>query len=321
MSTRPFRAPASLVRLALLVLLLAGAVLAGCGSDAAPDASDSAAASSSAVAAFPTTVASEHGELIVQARPERIVSLSASLTEILFAIDAGSQVVAVDTSSDHPSGTPMTDLSGFRPNLEAVAGYEPDLVVVANDRDGIVAALAGLDIPTLLLSSPDDLEGVYDQIEVLGTATGHPVEAAALQRAMRDGLAPDGPVDDQAAPRRYYLELSATGHSVTSETFLGGVLSAAGLVSIADGVADASGGYPQLSTEFVLDADPDVVFVAYAGGEAPTAASVAARPGWDTMAAVRDGRVVVLDSDLASRWGPRLVDLLAAVREALDGPS
>jgi iron complex transport system substrate-binding protein len=320
MSTRPLRAPASLVRLALLVLLLAGAVLAGCGSDAAPDASDRAVASSSAVAAFPTTVASEHGELIVQARPERIVSLSASLTEILFAIDAGSQVVAVDKSSDHPSGTPMTDLSGFRPNLEAVAGYEPDLVVVANDRDGIVAALAGLDIPTLLLSSPDDLEGVYDQIEVLGTATGHPVEAAALERAMRDGLASDGPVDE-SAPRRYYLELSATGHSVTSETFLGGVLSAAGLVSIADGVADASGGYPQLSAEFVLDADPDVVFVAYAGGDAPTAASVAARPGWDTMAAVRDGRVVVLDSDVSSRWGPRLVDLLVAVREAIDGPS
>jgi iron complex transport system substrate-binding protein len=319
MTSRLRRAPAAL--LLLLVPLLAGPGLAACGREARADHAAAAVATTVAPATFPVTVTSEQGDVTIEGRPQRIVSLSPSLTEVLYAIGAGDQVIAVDKSSDHPSGTPMTDLSGFRPNLEAVGGYEPDLVVLANDRDGIVAALAGLHVPTLLLSSPDDLDRVYEQVAVLGVATGHPAEAAELEQTMRDGLAPIGSADDQAPPRSYYLELSATGHSVTSGTFIGEVLAAAGLVSIADGVADAAGGYPQLSAEFVLDADPDVVFLAYAGGDTPTAESAAARPGWSELTAVRDGRVVVLDSDLSSRWGPRLVELLAAVREAIDASS
>ena len=306
MHSRLRRVPAAPLLLLFVLTLLGGAGLGACGRDVSAD-DGAAVATTAATATFPVTVASEQGDVTIEGRPQRIVSLSPSLTEVLFAIGAGDQVIAVDKSSDHPSGTPMTDLSGFRPNLEGIGGHEPDLVVLANDRDGIVAALAGLHIPTLLLSSPDDLDRVYEQVEVLGTATGHPAEAAALTRTMRDGLAPVEGADERAAPRRYYLELSATGHSVTSHTFIGEVLAAAGLVSIADGVADAAGGYPQLSAEFVLDADPDVVLLAYAGGDTPTAESVAARPGWGQLTAVREDRVIVLDSDLSSRWGPRPV--------------
>lgn len=301
----------------LSVLVASTLLLAACGNDDKGRAAASAATRPSTPSAqFPVSVRAEQGEVTIAARPERIVSLSPSLTEMLYAIGAGSQVAAVDQHSDYPAGTPVTDLSGFRPNIEAIGGHEPDLVVLANDRDGAVGALTNLGIPTLLLSSPDHLDGVYHQIDVLGAATGHPAEAtdvAARLRADIDRIASSRDRDD---PLRYYYELSASYHSVTSDTFTGELLRLAGLASVADGVDPAAGGYPQLSAEYILDADPDVIFLAYAGGDTPTPDAVAVRPGWERLKAVRDNRVVVLDADLASRWGPRLADLLRVVVDA-----
>ncbi len=304
------------------VLLLTGAVLlAGCGEDSDDRTVASPTTTSSApVNAFPVVVAAEQGDVTIDARPERIVSLSPSLTEMLFAIGAGEQVIAVDQHSNYPTSAPVTDLSGFRPNVEAIGGFEPDLVVVASDRDGVVGALANLGIPTLLLSSPEHLAGVYGQIAALGVATGHPVEASAVADTLRseiEQLASSAP--DRDEPVRYYYELSDTYHSVTSDTFIGEVLGLAGLVSIADGVDPAAGGFPQLSAEYVLDADPDVIFLAYAGAETPTPQQVAGRPGWDQLGAVGHNAVVVLDVDLSSRWGPRLPELLRAVLGATAG--
>jgi iron complex transport system substrate-binding protein len=309
---RPFR-------IGLLSVLAASTLLlAACGGD------DDGTADASATtrppvpsARFPVSVQADQGEVTIAARPQRIVSLSPSLTEMLYAIGAGDQVVAVDQHSDYPAGTPVTDLSGFRPNIEAIGGHEPDLVVLANDRDGAVSALTNLGIPTLLLSSPDHLDGVYHQINVLGAATGHPAEAddvAGKLRADIDHIAAS--VQDRDEPLRYYYELSASYHSVTSDTFIGELLRLAGLASVADGVDPAAGGFPQLSSEYILDADPDVIFLAYAGGETPTPDAVAASPGWERLQAVREDRIVVLDADVASRWGPRLADLLRAVVDA-----
>lgn len=306
-------------RIGLLSVLAASSLLfAGCGDDDDDRATASATTRPSAPAAnFPASVRAEQGEVSIAARPARIVSLSPSLTEILYAIGAGNQVVAVDQHSDYPTGTPVTDLSGFRPNVEAIGGHEPDLVVLANDRDGVVGALTNLGIPTLLLSSPDHLDGVYHQIEVLGAATGHPAEATDVADKLRsdiDRIASS--TRDRDEPLSYYYELSASYHSVTSDTFTGELLRLAGLASVADGVDPAAGGYPQLSAEYILDADPDVIFLAYAGDDTPTPDAVAARPGWERLKAVRDNRVVVLDADLASRWGPRLADLLRSVVDA-----
>lgn len=300
----------------LLSVVLAGAILVGaCGSDGGPPAA--VPAPSKEAPAFPVTVRGEQGEVTITRRPGRIVSLSPSLTEMLYAIGAASQVAAVDRHSNHPAGTPSTDLSGFRPNVEAIAGYEPDLVVLANDRDGVVGALTNLGVPTLLLSSPEAIEGIYGQIGVLGLATGHPAEATKVAEEVRTGLrriAESAP--ERARPLRYFYELSDTHHSVTSDTFIGQVLALGGLVSIADGADSATGGYPQLSAEHVLDSDPDVIFLSHSGGNTPSAESVAARPGWGQLRAVRESRVVLLDPDISSRWGPRTVDLLRAVVDA-----
>lgn len=289
--------------LPLLVALVAAlaAVVAACADGTAPSTTAG-------------TATDDAGDVTVEAEPQRIVSLSASLTEIAYAVGAGDQVVAVDRYSTHPAGAPVTDLSGFRPNVEAIAAHRPDLVLVGSDRDGIVGALGAAGVPTVLLTSATTLDDTYRAIEVVGDATGHPEEAAEVVAGMRariDELVASVP--ERPQPVSYYYELSGDLHSVTSATYIGELLALAGLRSIGDAAPDDAGGYPQLNAEFVLGADPDVVFLARTDGATPDPAEVAARPGWAELAAVRSGRVVALDPDLASRWGPRVVDLLEQV--------
>ena len=300
------------------VLMAAAAVVGGCGDDADTAPSEAAAARpGDAEAAFPVVVTADNGEVELAEQPQRIVSLSPSLTELLFAIDAGDQVVAADRHSDFPAGTPVTDLSGFQPNVEAIAGYEPDLVVVAGDRDGVVEALDTLGLATLLLPSAASLDEVYRQIDVLGAATGHADAAATLAAGLRsdlERLAASVPERDEQL--RYFYELSYGLYTVTSDTFIGELLGLADMTSIADAVDDTAGGFPQLSAEYVLDADPDVIFLAHTDGTGQDPAEVATRPGWGELRAVRNDAVVVLDPDISSRWGPRIVELLRAVVDA-----
>ena len=254
--------------------------------------------------------------------PERIVSISPTATEMLFAIGAGDLVVAVDVLSDYPEQAPVTDLDGFNPNVEAIAVYEPDLVVMSYDPGDVVAGLTALGVESLVQSAAFSLDDVYAQIGELGAAAGRPDGAEALAAEMRTaigdlvaGAAADG------AGMTYYHELDSTYYSVTAATFLGGIYSLFGLENIAD-AADADGaafGYPQLSDEYIIDADPDLIFLADTVCCGQDASTVAARPGWDGLSAVANGNVVELNDDVASRWGPRLVDFVAAIAAALDG--
>ncbi len=310
------------LRARLVAAATAAALLvsvAACGDDDTAD--DGSTTTTVAEASFPVTVAADNGDVEIAAAPGRIVSLSPSLTEMLYAIDAGSQVVAVDRSSNFPEGTPLTDMSGFRPNVEAIGGYEPDLVLVSGDRDGIVAALESLGVPTLVLGSAGSLDDVYEQIGDLGDATGHPAEADALvQRLAEDLGSLSSRVEPRDEPLTYLYEVSDDLHSVTSDTFVGGLLGLVGLESIADDAGDTAGGFPQLTNEFVLDAAPDYIFLTDVAGAGFDPASIASRPGWAELQAVQEGRVVVLPDDIASRWGPRIVELLEAVVAALTAP-
>jgi iron complex transport system substrate-binding protein len=288
-------------------------VVAACGSDPGDGASPGDGV---APARFPVTVHGTNGPVTIDARPQRIVSLSPTATEDLFAIGAGDQVIAVDDQSNFPPEAPRTDLSGIEPNVEAIAGYEPDLVVFATETGDLGASFETLGITALQLDAPLGLEDVYHQIEQLGLATGHPQEAETVVSRMRDDIEQIVDGVDPAAGLTYYFELDDTYYSVTSQTFIGSLFRMLGLENIADAVGKGSGGYPQLSAEYIVDADPDLIFLADTKccGQSPE--TVAARPGWGGIAAVRGGGVVPLDDDVASRWGPRLVDLL---RQAADG--
>jgi iron complex transport system substrate-binding protein len=267
--------------------------------------------------AFPVTVRAANGEVRIERRPERIVSLSPTSTEMLFAIGAGDQVAAADEFSNYPPEAPDTDLSGYEPNVEAIAEFDPDLVVLSNDVNDVVASLEALGIPVILHPAAETLEDTYAQIEQLGAATGHVAEAAELVASMREEvhrLVAEAPRFEE--PPTFYHELDQTFFSVTSDTFVGQVYALVGLSNIADR-AKGGGPYPQLSAEFIIEADPDLIFLADTKCCGVTAEEVARRPGWDRITAIRTGAVVELDDDVASRWGPRVVEFLRAVVEAV----
>lgn len=264
--------------------------------------------------AFSVTINSDAGTWTLESQPQRIVSLSPTATEILFAVGAGPQVVAVDNWSTYPPEAPTTDLSGFDPNIEAITAYEPDLVVISYDSNDLVAGLTALDIPVLISPSPFDIDGGYASVETLGLATGHAAGAAEVSETMRTEIAAalaDAPV----VPVRIYHELDDTHFSVSSNSFLGAVYAALGTENIAD-PADSDGyGYPQLTEEYIIEADPELIIITDLLAYSPE--EVAARPGWETVTAVRDGNILVVNADIASRWGPRLPQFVTAIAEAL----
>ncbi|WP_419855589.1 ABC transporter substrate-binding protein [Candidatus Poriferisodalis sp.] len=248
----------------------------------------------------------------------RIVSISPTGTEILFAIGAGDRVVAVDQFSYYPPEAPVTDLDGWNPNLEAIASYEPDLVVLQTNGD-LIAGLEALGIAFLAHDAPSVFDDVYAQIAHFGDVTGQVDEAAQLAADMQADIADLVAAAPDASGLTYYHELDNTLYSVTSGTFIGQVYGLFGLDNVAD-PADADGshfGYPQLSDEYLVDADPDLIFLADTLCCGQNAETVAARPGWNQLSAVQEGRVVELSDDIVSRWGPRLVDFIAAISGVL----
>ncbi|MBN2114482.1 MAG: ABC transporter substrate-binding protein [Acidimicrobiia bacterium] len=297
---------APLTALVMFLVLLA----VGCGGAAVEGGGTTAPA-----AGFPVEVAGT----VIPAAPQRIVSASASHTEILYALGAGGRVVATDQFSDFPAEAAATPkLDAFNLGVESVAAFDPDLVILSFDPGDLQAGLAALGIPTLLFGPPLGLEDLYGQMRALGAASGLGAETEGLIGQIAADVERLGAsVPAQQAGLTYYYELDPTLYSVTSQTFVGSLFSLLGMENIAD-AADAAGtGYPQLSAEYILANDPDFIFLADVECCGQSAETVAARPGWDRLGAVAGGRVIALDDDVASRWGPRLVDLLAAVVSAV----
>ena len=248
--------------------------------------------------------------------PEAIVSISPTATESLFAIGAGDLVVAVDEQSDYPEEAPTTDLSSYEPNVEAIAAYEPDLVVSSSDDPALVDGLEALGIEVLVQEAAVELDDVFAQIEELGDVTGHRTDALAVTSKMRAELTEIKEASVERPELTAYWELDPTYYSVTSATFIGKLLDFVNIRSIADEAQAEADDYPQLSAEFIVQADPDLILLADTECCQQNAASVAAREGWAGMKAVAEGNVVELGDDVASRWGPRIVTLLRAVDEA-----
>ena len=301
------------------VLLL---VVAACSpSDTAPTTTTTGPTTTTAQtgAAFPVTVEADNGSVTIDDRPVAVISLSSTATEMLFAIGAGSQVIAVDDQSNYPAEAPMTDLSGFTPNLEAILSYEPDLVVITFDPGDLVAGLETAGVPVLSYTAALAIEDVYLQMEALGLATGNPEKAEAANQSIEDDLATI--VEDAGTTGQgvtYYHEIDALLYTATSSTFFGEIYQLFGMENVADPADEDGGafGYPQLSEEYVVASDPNIIFLAnLLYGE--SAETVTARPGWGVMSAVTSGNIVELDTDVASRWGPRIVDFAQSIADGL----
>ena len=300
---------------ALAAAAVLAAACAACGSSqpTTPEASPAAGGS------FPATVPAANGAVHIGSRPTAIISLSPTSTEMLYAIGAGSQVKAVDSDSDYPPQAPKTKLSGFQPNVEAIAAHKPDLVVVDANTSGLVNRLAAFKIPVLVMPAAAKVSDVYAQFDELGRATGHLTQAERENARLRSQLAQIAAAEPHhSAPLTYYYELDQTYYSVTSDTFVGQLLHLLGMKSIADTAkgAAAAGGYPQLSSEFIIKANPDYIILADTLCCRQNATTVAKRSGWSGLTAVKDGHIIALNDDIASRWGPRITNLLRTVEAA-----
>jgi len=271
-------------------------------------------AARSHAAAFPITIHAANGDVVIKTKPTRIVSLSPTGTEDLFAVGAGSQVIAVDNDSDYPKSAPHTTLSGYTPNVEAIAGYNPDLVVVSNDIDGIVESLQSLHVTVLLEPAADNIAQAYDEIRQLGAATGHAPQSAKVVSGMERSLTTIlRSVPKSNRHLTVYDELDPTYYSATSSTFIGRIFKLFGFRNIADAADATHTGYPQLNAEYIVTSNPGIVVLADTVCCGQSAATVAARPGWGGISAVKHGRVVGVNDDVASRWGPRIVDFARAI--------
>ena len=294
-----------------VVVAVSALFLTACGQS---NSTSSESAAPTTAASFPVTIENNGTSVVIPEQPDAIISLSPTATEILFAIDAGDQVIAVDDQSNFPAEAPISDLSGFTPNLESIVALSPDLVVVSFDVDGIVAALTAAEIPVLVQYAAATLDDTYLQIAELGTATGQTAKAEELTSQMKSEIdAAIAQVPAEAAGLTYFHELDNTLYTVTSATFIGSIYALAGLTNIADTAEDVASGYPQLSPEFIVDADPAIVFLADTKCCGQTADTLAQRPGFAGLSAIANNSVVELDDDVASRWGPRTVDFVKAI--------
>jgi iron complex transport system substrate-binding protein len=304
------RGGALALSLALLLVLAAA-----CGDDGDKGTSTPTVAATAATQYPLTLTDGKSRSVTLEDAPQRIASLSPAATEVLFAIGAGDQVAAVDKFSDYPpEAKTRQQLDAFEPSVEAIAGAQPDLVFVFYDPGNLVDGLARAGLTVFFLETPTSVEGVLEQIRLLGQATGHPQEADELVATMQQAI---GDIQEQVAdveqgPRLFH-EVDNQLYTVAPASFVGSLYTILKAQNIAAGTDQA---FPQLSQEAIIEADPEVIILGdAAGGE--TAETVKARPGWGSISAVKNSRIYVIDPDIVSRPGPRLVDALETLAQAL----
>jgi iron complex transport system substrate-binding protein len=272
------------------------------------------------ISKYPLTLVSAGFETKLEKKPTRIISLSPSATEILFAIKAGPQVLAVDDNSNFPAEIPKSELSSFTPNVEAIAAMKPDLVVLqinASNARNVQSALSKLEIPVFVEPSARNLTDTYREISLLGLATDRNSAANSLINVMKKRISKTIKSTRSKEKKTFFHELDNTLYTATSKTFIGRVYKDLGLINIADAAASADkSGYPQLSAEYLINSNPNFIFLSNAQyGESKD--TVSARPGWKTIDAVKSGRIIELPADIPSRWGPRIADFYEFVAKEI----
>ncbi len=253
---------------------------------------------------------------------QKVVSLAPSNTEILFAIGAGSQVVGRDEFSDYPEEAKAINSVGGsmgQYSAEAIVALKPDLVLAAEiNTPELVKQLEGLGVTVYYLKNPTTLEGMYDNLVLVGQLTGHVEEANALVESLKARVAA---VDEKIAPLSsrvsvfYEIDASdaAKPYTYGPGSFGDLLIDRAGGFNVGNSLKDA---YPQMSLEQLVAANPSVIVLGDSmWGTTPDA--VKARPGWEGIAAVQNGQIFPFDDNLISRPGPRLVDGLEQLAKLL----
>lgn len=312
----------------LLILVLLASLIAACvpitpTAPAVERASATPAPSPAAEIAFPVTVTDDLGRTVtVTQQPERLISLAPSLTEVLFAIGAGEQLVGVTEYCDYPEEAKSRErIGGFSANtisVEKIVALKPDLVFATGGiHQPIIDALDDLGIPVVALD-PQNMEQVYSSIAVAGRLTGHAQEADQVVEAMKQRVQA---VVDRVANIPQEKRVKVYWQIWDEPLMTAGPSSFAGqLIELAGGInifGDLTASYPQISAEEVVKRNPDVIMGPDTHGDKLTVEVFRQRPGWSEIKAVQEGRIYLMDGNIVSRSGPRLADALEAVAKAL----
>lgn len=304
---------------AAIAFVVASSVFATCSVSSASVPRAAAVDSAAITAAFPVSVSSGDGTVKIPSRPERILCLSPSATQMLYEIGAGSQVVGVDKYSTWPANAPRTKFSGDETSAEDYLYLNPDLVILAYPSGTIVQQLKTLHIPVLLLPAAATIANVDSQLAELGTATGNEAGAKNVESSFKaDITAAVAGAKGNGRGATYYIELDPTSYyTATSGTFIGAEFSLFGMRDIADAASHGGAQYPQISPEYILKENPAYIFLADTVCCGVDATNFAHRPGFSVLQAVRLHHVVGVNDSVASEWGPHtmeaFVNLLARV--------
>ena len=258
--------------------------------------------------------------VVIDEVPQRIVCFGPSITEIAFALGLGERVVGVDDFSDYPEealALPKVG-SSFAPSLESLVALAPDLVLTL-EHEQFNSELEAMGIKYLILD-PKDIDNILTNIELVGVVTDSADEAAALVESMEEVIADVEERVAGAPPVSVFFVVDATDPTLPWTAGPGSFIDT--LISLAGGenvAGDAPYQWPQFSIEEVVSADPDVIIVQTMLGGIPTISieDLEAHPIWGEMSAVSQGNVYLVDGDLVSRSGPRIVDGLEALARAL----
>ena len=245
--------------------------------------------------------------------PKRIISLSPSITEILFEIGSGNQVIAVDNLSNYPNEAPITDISAYDPNVEAISLLNPDLVILSYNIKNLKAALKKIGIETIYLPAPLNFEDILDQIDYLGLQTGNEDKAKKLISKMKNRMKTLQKLRENEKATKIYHEIDPNYYSPSKFSFIGDIYQKLNYKNVADKADISNLGYPKLSPELIISENPDLIVLP--GKDNKYVEKVKLRPGWGYIEAVKKNNFLLTNNDIASRLGPRILNFASILVE------
>ena len=245
--------------------------------------------------------------------PKRIISLSPSITEILFEIGSGNQVIAVDNLSNYPNEAPITDISAYDPNVEAISLLNPDLVILSYNIKNLKATLKKIGIETIYLPAPLNFEDILDQIDYLGLQTGNEDKAKKLISKMKNRMKTLQKLRENEKATKIYHEIDPNYYSPSKFSFIGDIYQKLNYKNVADKADISNLGYPKLSPELIISENPDLIVLP--GKDNKYVEKVKLRPGWSYIEAVKKNNFLLTNNDIASRWGPRILNFASILVE------
>ena len=245
--------------------------------------------------------------------PKRIISLSPSITEILFEIGSGNQVIAVDNLSNYPNEAPISDISAYDPNVEAISLFNPDLVILSYNIKNLKTALKKIGIETIYLPAPLNFEEILNQIDYLGIQTGNEDKAKKLISKMKNKMKALQKLRENETATKIYHEIDPNYYSPSKFSFIGDIYQKLNYKNVADKADISNLGYPKLSPELIISENPDLIVLP--GKDNKYVEKVKLRPGWSYIEAVKKNNFLLTNNDIASRWGPRILNFASILVE------